>query len=91
MAIKCGRCDTPVVFTDVSPNYFAVCPEHDEDLYSYETYNDDQRAINILEGAIQHFVRKGQSTIPLGILNDILDQLAYTNTTAYVADEESGN
>lgn len=38
MARHCNRCDTEVVFVDVSPDYFAVCPEHDEDLYQFETY-----------------------------------------------------
>jgi len=33
----CNRCNTPVVFEDVSPGYFAVCPEHYEDLYKFET------------------------------------------------------
>jgi hypothetical protein len=32
----CNRCYTPVEFIDVSPGYWAVCPEHDEDLYSIE-------------------------------------------------------
>jgi hypothetical protein len=35
--IVCARCNTPVVFKDVSPGYYAVCPEHDEDLYQMET------------------------------------------------------
>jgi hypothetical protein len=35
--IVCNRCETPVVFKDVSPGYFAVCPNHDEDLYQMET------------------------------------------------------
>lgn len=33
----CRRCGTPVSYDDVSPGYFAVCPEHDEDLYLIET------------------------------------------------------
>jgi hypothetical protein len=32
----CNRCETPVMFEDISPGYWAVCPEHDEDLYSIE-------------------------------------------------------
>ncbi|CAH7265385.1 hypothetical protein VCHA53O466_320041 [Vibrio chagasii] len=32
----CDRCNTPVVFTDVSDGYYAVCPNHDEDLYKIE-------------------------------------------------------
>ena len=34
----CNRCDTPVEFDDVSPGYWASCPEHDEDLYKVECY-----------------------------------------------------
>jgi hypothetical protein len=37
MVFVCRRCETPVVFDDVSEGYFAVCPEHDEDLYVFET------------------------------------------------------
>ena len=33
----CRRCETPVIYTDVSEGYFAVCPEHNEDLYKFET------------------------------------------------------
>ena len=32
----CARCKTPVVFDDVSAGYYAVCPEHYEDLYKFE-------------------------------------------------------
>ena len=32
----CNRCDTPVDFDDVSPGYWASCPEHDEDLDKWE-------------------------------------------------------
>ena len=35
--IICWRCETPVQFTDVSEGYYAVCPEHDEDLDKWET------------------------------------------------------
>jgi hypothetical protein len=35
----CVRCKTPVIYTSVSPGYYAVCPEHDEDLYTFETEN----------------------------------------------------
>jgi hypothetical protein len=34
----CNRCDTPVYFEDVSPGYWAVCLEHDEDIYKVECY-----------------------------------------------------
>ena len=40
MAIKCNRCDTNVDFTEVSEDYFAYCPTHDEDLYSFEVHDD---------------------------------------------------
>lgn len=33
---KCNRCGSVVSFEDVSPGYYAVCPEHDEDLYKME-------------------------------------------------------
>jgi hypothetical protein len=33
----CARCNTPVEFSDVSEGYFATCPNHDEDLYEFET------------------------------------------------------
>ena len=39
----CKRCETPVVYTNISPGYFAVCPEHDEDLYMFETVKVGQR------------------------------------------------
>jgi len=32
----CNRCETPVEFENVSPDYWAVCPEHDEDLDKWE-------------------------------------------------------
>lgn len=32
----CSRCKTPVVFENVTDGYVAVCPEHDEDLLSFE-------------------------------------------------------
>ena len=37
--IICNRCLTPVIFNDVSEGYYAVCPEHEEDLYQFE--NDE--------------------------------------------------
>jgi hypothetical protein len=39
MTTHCNRCNAKVVFENVSPNYYAVCPEHDEDLYEFETYD----------------------------------------------------
>jgi len=33
----CLRCGTKVSFENVSEGYFAVCPQHDEDLYEIET------------------------------------------------------
>jgi hypothetical protein len=38
MESKCNRCDATVLFTGVSDGYFAVCPQHYEDLYKFETY-----------------------------------------------------
>lgn len=39
MAIRlCNRCDTPVIYETVSMGYYCVCPNHDEDLYLFETY-----------------------------------------------------
>jgi hypothetical protein len=38
MTTHCNRCNAKVVFENVSPNYYAVCPEHYEDLYKFETY-----------------------------------------------------
>lgn len=35
--IICSRCKSPVSFEDVSEHYFAVCLEHDEDLFEFET------------------------------------------------------
>lgn len=32
----CRRCRTPVIATD-TPGYSYCCPEHDEDLYEFET------------------------------------------------------
>lgn len=37
--VICKRCHTPVVFTNVSEGYYAVCPTHDEDLFMIETEN----------------------------------------------------
>jgi hypothetical protein len=34
--ILCNRCNTPVSFDEVSPGYWAVCPEHNEDLFMIE-------------------------------------------------------
>lgn len=36
------------------------------------------RAISILENTISTLVSKGVTTIPVGVLNDILDLLTYT-------------
>jgi hypothetical protein len=33
----CARCETPVVYVNVSNGYECVCPAHDEDLYLVET------------------------------------------------------
>jgi uncharacterized paraquat-inducible protein A len=33
----CFKCKTKVDFTKVSPDYYAYCPECDEDLYKFET------------------------------------------------------
>lgn len=32
----CDRCQTPVTYDNVSDGYYAVCPNHDEDLYKIE-------------------------------------------------------
>ena len=32
----CARCLTPVIYEGVSLGYYAVCPRHDEDLFSWE-------------------------------------------------------
>ncbi|MCG9576071.1 hypothetical protein L1D14_07440 [Vibrio tubiashii] len=32
----CGRCNTPVSFDDVPEQYYATCPNHDEDLFRHE-------------------------------------------------------
>lgn len=32
----CARCKTAVTFDDVSDGYYAVCPNHDEDLMKFE-------------------------------------------------------
>jgi hypothetical protein len=34
---KCHKCNTPVKYDKVSPDYFCYCPECDEDLYKFET------------------------------------------------------
>lgn len=33
---RCARCDSLVSFDEVSPNYYAYCPQHDEDLDKWE-------------------------------------------------------
>lgn len=35
--VICARCKTEVSFNEVSGGYFAVCPEHYEDLFQFET------------------------------------------------------
>jgi hypothetical protein len=35
--VVCARCKTEVSFNEVSEGYFAVCPEHYEDLLQFET------------------------------------------------------
>jgi len=37
MGRVCNRCLTPVNYENVSPGYYAVCNEHQEDLYEFET------------------------------------------------------
>jgi hypothetical protein len=32
-----NRCGKSVIYTTISDGYFAVCPQCDEDLYSFET------------------------------------------------------
>lgn len=39
--IVCARCRTPVSFEQVSDGYYAVCPYHDEDLYDFETKEEN--------------------------------------------------
>jgi hypothetical protein len=34
---KCARCGTKVSFRNVSMGYFCYCPNHDEDLFEFET------------------------------------------------------
>ena len=36
-SIVCKRCGELVSITNVSADYFAYCPKHDEDLYEFET------------------------------------------------------
>lgn len=42
----CSRCKTPVIYQNISPGYFAVCPEHEEDLYTFEVKNYKGGSIN---------------------------------------------
>lgn len=35
--VVCGRCESEVQFSEVSPGYFGYCPNHDEDLWEWET------------------------------------------------------
>ena len=39
-----NRCDSQVTYFDVSDGYFCVCPECDEDLFSFETYSKEQES-----------------------------------------------
>jgi uncharacterized paraquat-inducible protein A len=32
----CSRCFTTVSFEEITDGYYAYCPRHDEDLYSFE-------------------------------------------------------
>lgn len=35
---KCARCDSVLSFDEVSDNYYAYCPEHDEDVDRWECH-----------------------------------------------------
>ena len=48
----------------------------------------DERAIKIIESAIRYFVDQNIKQIPLGVLNDILDQLVYTSDAEFIPEEE---
>lgn len=41
MARVCARCYTPVSYEDVSDGYYAVCNQHYEDLYKFETMEEN--------------------------------------------------
>jgi uncharacterized paraquat-inducible protein A len=72
-----------------SPTDEGICLVCGSLITEYEDEADpDERAIKIIEGAISHFVAKNQSHVPLGVLNDILDQLVYTNDTEYIEPED---
>ena len=38
--LRHARCGAPTSFEDVSDGYYAQCPECDEDLFSFETYQN---------------------------------------------------
>ena len=50
---RCNRCNSRVSERKVSPGYAFYCPEHDEDLYTFETYEcETLKAVNPkVEGA----------------------------------------
>jgi uncharacterized paraquat-inducible protein A len=37
-----NRCGAPVTYTTVSSGYSAECPKCDEDLYKFETHEEEQ-------------------------------------------------
>jgi hypothetical protein len=43
--IKCARCGTKVIFTNVSKGYFCYCPNHNEDLFEFETETTKRKGI----------------------------------------------
>lgn len=50
MTIRCTRCDTPVK-ESMMRGYKYYCPEHDEDLFSFEVYDDESiEMTNVLLG-----------------------------------------
>lgn len=68
----CKRCGTPVSFDEVSDGYYAVCPQHDEDLYEFETTTmKDQikKYIHLLnDGSDNNEYLRGQVELAMNLL-----------------------
>ena len=43
---KCARCGIKVSFENVSMGYFCYCPNHDEDLFEFETETTNKEREN---------------------------------------------
>lgn len=55
--VVCARCDTPVVFKDVTDGYDGVCPHHDEDIFDSEMLTVEESPIQFEERCYQAYLK----------------------------------